>query len=91
MRLPCILAFGILAISTLAIGLLASNVDFSFFLEETLNPRPIVGILAQELPHSLEESFVNKTSYIGAAYVKYIESAGARVVPVLINQVSWKI
>jgi len=54
--------------------------------EETLNPRPIVGILAQELSHSLEDNFVNKTSYIGAAYVKYIESAGARVVPVLINQ-----
>jgi len=54
--------------------------------EETLNPRPIVGILAQELSYSLMEIFANKTSYIGAAYVKYIEAAGARVVPVLINQ-----
>jgi len=54
--------------------------------EETLNPRPIVGILAQELSYSLMENFPNKTSYIGAAYVKYIEAAGARVVPVLINQ-----
>merc|ERR1712156_526642 len=63
-----------------------SNGECGSIREETLNPRPIVGILAQEMPHSLEESFVNKTSYIGAAYVKYIESAGARVVPVLINQ-----
>ena len=52
-----------------------------------MNSRPIVGILAQELSYSLMEIFANKTSYIGAAYVKYIEAAGARVVPVLINQV----
>ena len=48
-----------------------------------------MGILAQELSYSLMEIFANKTSYIGAAYVKYIEAAGARVVPVLINQVSF--
>ena len=49
-----------------------------------------MGILAQDLPHSfdLNEEFANFSSYIGAAYVKYIESAGARVVPVLIDQVS---
>ena len=49
-----------------------------------------MAILAQELPHSLDldVEFANKSSYIGAAYVKYIESAGARVVPVLIDQVS---
>jgi len=71
--------------SSNSVVLVASTSLLSTF-EETLNPRPIVGILAQEMPHSLEDSFVNKTSYIGAAYVKYIESAGARVVPVLINQ-----
>ena len=52
-----------------------------------LNYRPIVGILTQELSHLLEPWFGNNyTSYISAAYVKYIEQAGARVVPVLINQ-----
>ena len=52
-----------------------------------INYRPIVGILAQELSSSLEPWYgENYTSYIGAAYVKYIEQAGARVVPVLINQ-----
>jgi len=54
---------------------------------EDLNYRPIIGVLAQELSHSLEPWFGdNYTSYIGAAYVKWIEQAGARVVPVLINQ-----
>lgn len=49
-----------------------------------LNYRPIIGILAQENldvdpdPHG--------TSYIAASYVKYIESAGARVVPIRINR-----
>jgi len=28
----------------------------------------------------------NATSYLGAAYVKHLESAGARVAPVFINQ-----
>ena len=49
------------------------------------NERPIIGILAQECqPYFLEE--MCNTSYIAASYVKYIESAGARVVPVLIDQ-----
>ncbi|MBN3305831.1 gamma-glutamyl hydrolase [Amia ocellicauda] len=47
------------------------------------NDRPIIGILAQEnipgYPHA------QGTSYIAASYVKYLEAAGARVVPVRIN------
>jgi len=54
---------------------------------EKINYRPIIGILAQELSSSLEPWYGdNYTSYIGAAYVKYVEQAGARVVPVLIDQ-----
>ena len=54
---------------------------------QELNYRPIIGILAQEMHPDLVPWFNdNYTSYIGAAYVKYIEQAGARVVPVLINQ-----
>ncbi|CAL8313256.1 unnamed protein product [Merluccius merluccius] len=45
------------------------------------NDRPIIGILAQE-----SYSPPNTGSYIAASYVKYLESAGARVVPVRINQ-----
>ncbi|XP_023250847.1 gamma-glutamyl hydrolase [Seriola lalandi dorsalis] len=46
------------------------------------NDRPIIGVLAQEV-YSPEP---NKTSYIAASYVKYLESAGARVVPIMINK-----
>jgi hypothetical protein len=70
---------------------LRCNVMFLLNLfSDELNFRPIIGILAQELSSSLQNAFQgqNFTSYIGAAYVKYIESAGARVVPVLINQVN---
>mmetsp|Transcript_6187 Transcript_6187/g.6959 ORF Transcript_6187/g.6959 Transcript_6187/m.6959 type:complete len:342 (+) Transcript_6187:86-1111(+) len=42
--------------------------------------RPVVGIMSQE-PSSQCEDYNNATSYIAASYVKYVESAGARVVP----------
>ncbi|XP_076146595.1 gamma-glutamyl hydrolase-like [Alosa pseudoharengus] len=46
------------------------------------NDWPIIGVLAQEVykPQS------KQNSYIAASYVKFLESAGARVVPVMINQ-----
>ncbi|XP_019716078.1 gamma-glutamyl hydrolase [Hippocampus comes] len=48
------------------------------------NQRPVVGVLAQEiLP---EDPFAAGSSYIAACYVKYLESAGARVVPIRINR-----
>jgi len=48
------------------------------------NDRPIIGILSQtEWKDDLQK---HGDSYIAASYVKYIESAGARVVPVLVNQ-----
>ena len=51
------------------------------------NSRPIIGILAQELSPRLKKWYGDiYTSQIQAACVKYIEQAGARVVPVLINQ-----
>lgn len=50
---------------------------------EKLNDRPIIGILAQEANlHGLDS--LGK-SYIAASYVKYVESAGARVVPLRIG------
>ena len=45
-----------------------------------LNNRPIIGILAQSTKGTPVEKL--GTSYIDAAYVKYIESSGARVVPI---------
>ncbi|XP_070708855.1 gamma-glutamyl hydrolase [Pempheris klunzingeri] len=46
------------------------------------NDRPIIGVLAQEV-YSPKP---NQTAYIAASYVKFLEAAGARVVPVMINQ-----
>ena len=40
------------------------------------------GILSQELTEYMQEKFGNYTSYIAASYVKHVESAGARVVPI---------
>ncbi|CAG2106417.1 unnamed protein product [Medioppia subpectinata] len=42
--------------------------------------RPLIGILSQK--YFSDES----KSYIAASYVKYLESAGARVIPVMIDQ-----
>nr|XP_046146876.1 gamma-glutamyl hydrolase-like [Oncorhynchus gorbuscha] len=43
---------------------------------------PIIGVLAQEVDSPQPQ----KASYIAASYVKFLESVGARVVPVMINQ-----
>ncbi|KAH8380530.1 hypothetical protein KR009_011208 [Drosophila setifemur] len=49
---------------------------------------PIIGVLTQEVyPNGLiSRHFDNKTSYIAASYVKYLEGAGARVVPIWIGR-----
>ncbi|XP_070842237.1 gamma-glutamyl hydrolase [Chaetodon trifascialis] len=54
----------------------------SFCSSANRNDRPIIGVLAQEyhFPKPYQESI------IAASYVKFLESAGARVVPVMINQ-----
>ncbi|XP_028288628.1 gamma-glutamyl hydrolase [Parambassis ranga] len=46
------------------------------------NDRPVIGVLAQEI-YSPKP---NQTAYIAASYVKFLEAAGARVVPVMIDQ-----
>lgn len=48
------------------------------------NQRPIIGILTQQLSHHLKQVYpdLKYKSYIAASYVKFIESAGARVVPI---------
>eukprot|EP00112_Aurelia_sp_Birch-Aquarium-sp1_P021561 Seg584.3 transcript_id=Seg584.3/GoldUCD/mRNA.D3Y31 product="Gamma-glutamyl hydrolase" protein_id=Seg584.3/GoldUCD/D3Y31 len=47
------------------------------------NKRPIIGILSQEMSPHLLPTDSKGASYIAASYVKYIESAGGRVVPIL--------
>ncbi|XP_059183046.1 gamma-glutamyl hydrolase [Centropristis striata] len=46
------------------------------------NDRPVIGVLAQEA----YDPKPNQTAFIPASYVKFLESGGARVVPVMINQ-----
>uniref|UniRef100_A0A2D4IEH0 folate gamma-glutamyl hydrolase n=1 Tax=Micrurus lemniscatus lemniscatus TaxID=129467 RepID=A0A2D4IEH0_MICLE len=53
------------------------------FVLRSENERPIIGILAQETFESFRKF---GSSYIAASYVKFIESAGARVVPVRLNR-----
>lgn len=48
-----------------------------------VNDRPIIGVLAQE---NYNPKFDQFGSQIPASYVKAVEQAGARVVPVFINQ-----
>uniref|UniRef100_A0A674B4W2 folate gamma-glutamyl hydrolase n=1 Tax=Salmo trutta TaxID=8032 RepID=A0A674B4W2_SALTR len=49
-----------------------------------VNNRPIIGILTQEVEDDVMKPF-GKT-YIPASYVKYIESAGSRVLPIRLTQ-----
>ncbi|XP_068199647.1 gamma-glutamyl hydrolase-like [Antennarius striatus] len=46
------------------------------------NDRPVIGILAQDA----RPPRPNHTQYIAASYVKFLEAAGARVAPILVNQ-----
>ncbi|GAB1869985.1 folate gamma-glutamyl hydrolase [Camponotus japonicus] len=61
---------------------------FTFALKTggELNNRPIIGILTQEIDHNLNKEYANQYhSYIAASYVKFVEGAGARPVPIWIG------
>lgn len=60
--------------------LFISSFPFVFFAE--INETPVIGVLSQQPRYAKG----NEPSYIAASYVKYLESAGARVVPILVNQ-----
>ncbi|XP_033964730.1 gamma-glutamyl hydrolase-like isoform X2 [Pseudochaenichthys georgianus] len=47
-----------------------------------INERPIIGILAQNSRYLPP----NSTGYIASSYVKFLESGGARVVPIMVNR-----
>nr|DBA30140.1 TPA: hypothetical protein GDO54_006156 [Pyxicephalus adspersus] len=61
--------------------LLSSAVIFCQVQE--INDRPIIGIITQEV--SDEVFFQYGKTYIADSYVKYLESAGCRVVPIRLN------
>lgn len=50
-----------------------------------INESPVIGILSQPLPDDLKSDprFAGKSTYLMQAYVNFMESAGARVVPIL--------
>lgn len=51
------------------------------------NDGPVIGVLTQEMySSSLQRIAPLKKSYIAASYVKSIESAGGRVIPVFTNK-----
>ncbi|KAL6425752.1 hypothetical protein ACFW04_009673 [Cataglyphis niger] len=52
-----------------------------------LNDRPIIGILTQEIDYNLNKKYPDQYhSYIAASYVKFVEGAGARPVPIWIGE-----
>ncbi|RWS27148.1 gamma-glutamyl hydrolase A-like isoform X1 [Leptotrombidium deliense] len=50
-----------------------------------INNRPVIGVLAQRYWGSFKQ-YSKGYSYIAASYVKYLESAGARVVPIFVSE-----
>ncbi|KAG7172796.1 Gamma-glutamyl hydrolase A-like [Homarus americanus] len=69
----------VISAALLLAALLVTDAQYSY------NLRPIIGVLSQAPSDSLLSGLVDKnyTGFIAASYVKYLESAGARVVPVL--------
>lgn len=65
-------------------------ISFIFAVVKTegeLNDRPIIGILTQEIDYNLNKKYPNQYhSYIASSYVKFVEGAGARPVPIWIGQ-----
>lgn len=53
--------------------------------QELTNNRPIIGILAEEVIETVHINIpsVDYTSYVAASYVKFVEGAGAKAVPIL--------
>ncbi|KAK2579204.1 hypothetical protein KPH14_008176 [Odynerus spinipes] len=51
------------------------------------NDRPIIGILTEEINYRLNQIYPEQyKSYIAASYVKFVEGAGGRVVPIWIGK-----
>lgn len=48
-----------------------------------MNLNPVIGILCVDISYKLQEKYGEKyKSYIPASYVKFLESAGATVLPI---------
>ncbi|KXJ70954.1 hypothetical protein RP20_CCG021923 [Aedes albopictus] len=72
---------------TLTNGATIISAEESASLRAPLNEEPVIGVLAQEMSYSLAAKYEEDyESYIAASYVKFVEGAGARVVPIWINK-----
>jgi gamma-glutamyl hydrolase len=49
------------------------------------NNEPIIGVLSQRLSSAMKPKFPDHDSYIAASYIKWVESGGARAVPIWID------
>uniref|UniRef100_A0A224XK60 folate gamma-glutamyl hydrolase n=1 Tax=Panstrongylus lignarius TaxID=156445 RepID=A0A224XK60_9HEMI len=67
-------------------SLLFLAIIMDYLLQAESTERPIIGILAQETSPPIKRHFPGYSSYISAAYVKGVESSGARVVPIFIGK-----
>jgi hypothetical protein len=49
------------------------------------NQQPVIGVFTQTLEDFMQNDpkFTGKKSYVMGAYVRYLQSAGARVIPLL--------
>ncbi|XP_046678474.1 gamma-glutamyl hydrolase-like isoform X2 [Homalodisca vitripennis] len=72
------------SLAVMALALLPMPSWAEFYVRGT--SRPIIGVLAQEIPKAELLRYPDKSSYIPASYVKAIESSGARVVPIFIRR-----
>jgi gamma-glutamyl hydrolase len=50
------------------------------------NYEPIIGVLSQQLSSKMKPKYPEFDSYIAASYIKWIESGGARAVPIWIDK-----
>lgn len=80
MSITRILLFAVLI--SFSVHVLWNNVEAATSLEQ--NYTPIIGILTQEVSKLIYREYPDKEyhSYVAASYVKFVESAGGRVVPI---------
>ena len=52
-----------------------------------VNPNPVIGVVSQPISETLKKDprFDGKETYIMQAYIEWLESAGARVVPLIMT------
>ena len=76
-------AFQVILVIVFTLGCFNVIIDI-----DALNDRPIIGILAMKITDKTIFKYFKWTkgkSYIGASYVKWLQSAGARIVPIRDN------